>query len=132
MFRQYARAPEFVPDMNAVRDVDCEGDGAPPFAEAVPGRDDVANQLFRVDALGQRALDVIAARNSDAFQVGPARCINPRRNAGTRKPSRVNSATPGHSTRTSNIFPRPRPSPLHGVAVRPIKMALGYAAIRRS
>ena len=56
------RRDELVADVDAVLDADGEADGLPALAELVPMGDDVADQLGRVHALGELALDIVAAR----------------------------------------------------------------------
>ena len=56
----HAGLDELIADVDGVRDVDGEGDGLPALAVLVPMRDDVADQLRPIHALGELALDVVA------------------------------------------------------------------------
>ena len=60
-------------NVDGVRDVDGEGDGLPALAVLVPVRDDVADQLRPIHALGELALDIIAG----------AGCVTPLRSGST-------------------------------------------------
>ena len=57
----HAGVDEFVAQVDGVRDVDGEGDGLSPLAVFVPVRDDVADQLRPIHALGELAFDIVAA-----------------------------------------------------------------------
>ena len=56
----HAGLDELVAEMDRVRDVDREADGLSALAVFVPVRDDVADQLRPIHALGELAFDVIA------------------------------------------------------------------------
>ena len=122
MLGDAAGTAEFVADMHTVRNIACKHYGPAPFAKAVPVLDDVADQLHGIDAFRQLALDIVAALDPDAAQIGLRRRVDP---GGTKYSPLVNSPTEGHSTITSKIFPSPRPSLRHGVAVRPMMTEFG-------
>jgi len=48
----HAGLHEFVSDVNGVADTGSEGNGLPPFGKLVPMRDNIADQLRTVHALG--------------------------------------------------------------------------------
>ena len=71
-------ADEFIAQVDRVRDVDREGDGLSALAVLVPVRDDVADQLGPIHALGELAFDVVAGDRADALQIGIDRRIDAR------------------------------------------------------
>ena len=75
---------ELVADVDAVRDVDGEGDGLPALAVLVPVRDDVADQLRPIHAIGELGLDVVAVTRAHAAQIGIDRRIDARRHQDSR------------------------------------------------
>ena len=56
----HAGFDEFIAHMDRMRDVDGEGHGLPALAELVPVRDDVADQLRAIHAVGELGLDIVA------------------------------------------------------------------------
>ena len=68
-------------------------------------------------------LDVVAGLCPHAGEIGIDRRIAARRHQDSR--ARSASATCGHSIIVSKMPPSPRPSPRHGVAVRPSSVASG-------
>ena len=53
-----------------VRDADGKDDGLPALAELVPMRDDIADQLRLVHAVGKLVLDIVAGDGLHAFKSG--------------------------------------------------------------
>ena len=119
----HAGPDEFVADVDAVRDVDGEGDGLPALAVLVPVRDDVADQLGAIHAVGELGLDVVAVTGVHAAEIGIDRRVDARRHE--EAAARSASRPAGHSISVSKMPPSPRPSPRHGVAVRPSSIASG-------
>src|SRR5215813_11624165 len=74
----HASLEELVADVDAMTDAAGEGDGLAALAIFVPVRDDVADELVPVHALGELGLDIVAGLRLDAVQVRVDRGVDPR------------------------------------------------------
>src|SRR5262249_33640397 len=72
-----ARLNEFVSDVDAVADAAGEGDSLAVLAVLEPVRDDVADELVPIHALGELGLDIVAGLSPDAAQIGIDRRVHP-------------------------------------------------------
>jgi hypothetical protein len=62
---------KLVAEMHRVSDARRKDDGTATLGQAKPVGDDVADELAGIHALGELALDVVAARHQHARQIGP-------------------------------------------------------------
>ena len=67
---------EFIAQMDRMRDVDREGHRLAALAELVPVRDDIADQLRPIHAIGELRLDVIAGLGANTGEIGIDRRID--------------------------------------------------------
>ena len=124
VFTAHAGFHKFIADVDAVLNADGECDGAAPLTEFVPVGNDVADKLWAIHPVGELVLNVVAEPGVNALQIGLDRRINPRRH----QPALRNQVGHlGHSMMTSKMLPSPRPSPRHGVAVRPKHDGVGIS-----